>query len=239
MIDKARYRWLPPLLLAGCLSPLGCQRSSAPPPPAALELKTDDDQAFYALGLDIGNNISIFALQPAELKLVEAGLSDAITKKQPTLVELDVVRPKIMELAKKRQAAKADSEKAKGKAAVDAAAKEPGAQQLASGIVIKSLRPGTGASPAVTDTVKVHYEGRLTDGTVFDSSYKRNEPTEFPLNGVVRCWTEGLQQMKIGEKAQLTCPSDAAYGDQGRPPTIPGGATLIFDVELLEIAAAK
>lgn len=239
MIDKARYRWLPPLLLAGCLSPLGCQRSSAPPPPAALELKTEEEQALYALGLDIGNNISVFALQPAELKLVEAGLSDAITKKQPPLVELDAVRPKIMELAKKRQLGQADAQKAKGKAAVDTAAKEPGSQQLASGIVIKSLRPGTGASPTATDTVKVHYEGRLTDGTVFDSSYKRNEPAEFPLSGVVPCWTEGLQQMKIGEKAQLTCPSDVAYGDQGRPPTIPGGATLVFDVELLEIAAAK
>jgi FKBP-type peptidyl-prolyl cis-trans isomerase FkpA len=227
---------LPPLLLAGCLSPLACQRPSAPPPPA-LELKTEDQQALYALGLDIGNNIAVFALQPDELKLVEAGLSDAITKKEPPLVEVDAVRPKIMELARKRQAGKADAEKAKGKAAVDAAAKEPGAQQLASGIVIKSLRPGTGASPTASDTVKVHYEGRLTDGTVFDSSYKRNEPTEFPLSGVVPCWTEGLQQMKIGEKAQLTCPSDRAYGDQGRPPTIPGGATLVFDVELLEIAA--
>jgi len=237
MIDKARYRWLPPLLLAGCLSPLGCQKAAPPPP--ALKLETEDDQALYALGLDIGNNIGVFALQPAELKLVEAGLSDAIAKKQPPLVDLDAVRPKIMELARKRQLGKADAEKAKGKAAVETAAKEPGAQQLASGIVLKSLRPGTGASPTPTDTVKVHYEGRLTDGTVFDSSYKRNEPAEFPLNGVVRCWTEGLQQMKIGEKAQLTCPSDLAYGDQGRPPTIPGGATLIFDVELLEIAAAK
>ena len=83
--------------------------------------------------------------------------------------------------------------------------------------------------------MKVHYEGRLVDGTVFDSSYKRNEPASFSLQGVVPCWTAGLQKMKVGEKAQLTCPSDAAYGDQGRPPTIPGGATLVFDVELLEV----
>jgi FKBP-type peptidyl-prolyl cis-trans isomerase FkpA len=83
--------------------------------------------------------------------------------------------------------------------------------------------------------VKVHYEGRLVDGTVFDSSYKRNEPVSFPLQGVVPCWTAGLQKMKVGEKAQLTCPSEVAYGEQGRPPTIPGGATLVFDVELLEV----
>jgi FKBP-type peptidyl-prolyl cis-trans isomerase FkpA len=140
-----------------------------------------------------------------------------------------------MELARKRSEVKSEAEKQKGKTAVENAAKEPGAQQLPSGVVFKSLRPGTGASPTEADTVKVHYEGRLVDGTVFDSSYKRNEPTTFPLQGVVPCWTQGLQQMKVGEKAQLTCPADVAYGDQGRPPTIPGGATLAFDVELLEV----
>ena len=124
----------------------------------------------------------------------------------------------------------------KGKATVDQAAKEQGAEQLPSGVVVKSLRPGTGANPTAADTVKVHYEGRLVDGTVFDSSYKRNEPASFPLNGVVPCWTQGLQKMKVGEKAQLTCPAEVAYGDQGSPPQIPGGATLVFDVELLEVA---
>ncbi|MBC8131745.1 MAG: FKBP-type peptidyl-prolyl cis-trans isomerase [Deltaproteobacteria bacterium] len=204
---------------------------------ASVDPKTEDDKVFYALGLDIGKNIDVFGLQPNEAELVKSGLSDAIAKKKPK-VDLEVVRPKIFELARKRQEAKAGSEKTKGKAMVDKAAKEPGAQQLPSGLVIKTLRPGTGASPNENDTVKVQYEGRLTDGTVFDSSYKRNEPAEFPLKGVVRCWTEGLQKMKVGEKAQLTCPADIAYGDQGRPPTIPGGATLVFDVELLEIKAA-
>ena len=90
-----------------------------------------------------------------------------------------------------------------------------------------------------SDQVKVHYTGTLTDGTVFDSSVKRNEPATFPLNGVIKCWTEGVQKMKVGEKAKLTCPSDVAYGDNGRPPTIPGGATLIFEVELLEITTPK
>jgi FKBP-type peptidyl-prolyl cis-trans isomerase FkpA len=202
---------------------------------ASVSPKTEDDKTFYALGLDIGKNIDVFSLQPAEIELVKAGLTDALTPGRKPLVELDQIRPKIFELAKKRQEARSGQEKAKGKDAVDKAAKETGALQLPSGVVVKTIKPGTGVSPVATDTVKVHYEGRLTNGTVFDSSYKRNQPTEFPLTGVVKCWTEGLQKMKVGEKAQLTCPSDTAYGDQGRPPTIPGGATLVFDVELLEI----
>ncbi len=86
-----------------------------------------------------------------------------------------------------------------------------------------------------TSNVTVHYEGKLVDGTVFDSSYARNEPAKFPLNGVIACWTEGVQKMKVGEKAQLVCPANIAYGQNGHPPTIPGGATLIFTVELLSI----
>jgi FKBP-type peptidyl-prolyl cis-trans isomerase FkpA len=228
---KSNVRWSP-MVLAVSLVVLGCKRPEAPKP--SLELKTDEDKAFYGLGLDIGKNISVFGLQPTELELVKLGLTDALTQIPPK-VELDAVRPKLMELARTRAQAKAEAEKQSGKAAVEKAAKEPGAVQLPSGVVVKSLRAGTGASPTEADSVKVHYEGRLLDGTVFDSSYKRNEPASFALRGVVRCWTEGLQSLKVGEKAQLTCPSDAAYGDQGRPPTIPGGATLVFDVELLEV----
>jgi FKBP-type peptidyl-prolyl cis-trans isomerase FkpA len=232
MLNKSKARWSP-LILTVSLGALACHRPEAAKP--SLELKTDDDKAFYGLGLDIGRNIAVFTLQPSELELVKLGLSDAVTQSTPK-IDLEKVRPQLMELAKKRSEAKAEAEKQKGKAAVEKAAKEPGAEQLPSGVVVKSLRPGTGASPTETDTVKVHYEGRLVDGTVFDSSYKRNEPASFSLHGVVPCWTAGLQKMKVGEKAQLTCPADVAYGDQGRPPTIPGGATLVFDVELLEVA---
>jgi FKBP-type peptidyl-prolyl cis-trans isomerase FkpA len=234
MLIKTPTGWVPLLLVVGTMS---CGRLGGLGSPSQ-EPKTEDDKVFYALGLDIGKNIDVFGLQPAETEMVKAGLSDAIAKRKAK-VDLDAIRPKIFEMARKRQEAKAGGEKKRGKEIVDKAAKEPGAKQLPSGLVIKTLRPGTGASPVDTDTVKVSYEGRLTDGTVFDSSYKRNQPAEFPLKGVVRCWTEGLQQMKIGEKAQLTCPADIAYGDQGRPPTIPAGATLIFDVELLEIVAPK
>src|ERR1700690_3032762 len=124
-----------------------------------------------------------------------------------------------------------------GKAFLDKAAAEPGAVRTASGLVYRELRAGTGASPAATDKVKVNYKGTLTNGTEFDSSYRRNAPAEFTLNGVIPCWTEGVQKMKVGGKASLTCPSAIAYGDRGHPPAIPGGATLVFEVELLEIAS--
>jgi FKBP-type peptidyl-prolyl cis-trans isomerase FkpA len=118
---------------------------------------------------------------------------------------------------------------------LDKAAKEPGALKTDSGMVYRELRAGSGPSPKATDTVKVNYRGTLTDGTEFDSSYKRNEPISFPLNRVIPCWTEGLQRMKVGGKSQLVCPSAIAYGEAGSPPLIPGGATLIFEVELLGI----
>ncbi len=118
------------------------------------------------------------------------------------------------------------------------AAAEPGAVKTASGLVYKEMRAGTGASPKASDMVTVNYKGSLTDGTEFDSSYKRNEPATFPLGGVIPCWTEGVQMMKIGGKAQLVCPAAIGYGERGSPHVIPGGATLIFEVELLGIGPA-
>ncbi len=116
------------------------------------------------------------------------------------------------------------------------AAAEKGAVVTESGLVFLSLREGKGASPVATDTVKVHYRGTFTDGREFDSSYKRNEPTSFPLNRVIKCWTEGVQKIKVGGKARLTCPSAIAYGEKGAGGgEIPGGATLVFEVELLEV----
>jgi len=124
---------------------------------------------------------------------------------------------------------------ADAKTFLDKAAAEPGAKKFASGLVYKELKAGSGASPKATDLVKVHYRGTLVDGSEFDSSYKRNEPATFPLNGVIPCWTEGVQMMKVGGKSQLVCPASIAYGEVGHPPVIPGGATLIFEVELLGI----
>jgi len=116
------------------------------------------------------------------------------------------------------------------------AAKEPGAKVTASGLVYRSLQDGQGASPMATDKVKVHYRGTFPDGKEFDSSYKRNQPIDFPLNGVIACWTEGVQLMKVGGKAKLTCPPAIAYGARGAGGVIPPNATLQFEVELIAIA---
>ena len=180
----------------------------------------------------LGRNLPGFNLTPAELEMVSKGLADAASNR-PAQVDLQTYGPKVQQLSRTRAAAKAEAEKAKSAPFLEAAAKEPGATTSPSGLVFRTLTPGTGTSPAATDTVKVHYHGTLTDGTVFDSSVQRNQPAEFPLNGVIPCWTEGVQKMKVGEKAKLVCPSSIAYGDQGRPPQIPPGATLVFEVELL------
>jgi FKBP-type peptidyl-prolyl cis-trans isomerase FkpA len=127
------------------------------------------------------------------------------------------------------------SSKPEGEAFLDKAAKEPGAVRTASGLIYRELRPGSGPSPRATDIVTVNYRGTLTDGTEFDSSYKRNQPAQFPLSQVIPCWTEGVQRMKVGGKSQLVCPASIAYGEAGSPPVIPGGATLVFDIELLNI----
>ena len=117
-----------------------------------------------------------------------------------------------------------------------AAAKEPGAKVTASGLVFRSLQDGQGSSPIATDKVKVHYRGTFPDGKEFDSSYKRNQAIDFPLNGVIPCWTEGVQLMKVGGKAKLTCPPAIAYGSRGAGGVIPNNATLQFEVELIAIA---
>ncbi len=120
-------------------------------------------------------------------------------------------------------------------ATITAARAEPGATVTSSGLVYRPLKEGAGAKPAASDVVKVHYKGTFPDGREFDSSYKRNAPTEFPLNRVIPCWTEGVQMMKVGGKAKLTCPAAIAYGERGAGGVIPPNATLVFEVELLAI----
>ena len=222
-------RHLSMLVVASFVMGLGCGRLKAAPEP-----KTEEQKTLYALGLMLGRNIGVFNLTPEELALVKAGLDDAVMKKKPS-VEIATYGPKLDALARTRSQVTATAEKGRSKTAVDTAAREPGAVKTPSGMVIRTIKPGTGPNPTAADKVKVHYHGTLTDGTVFDSSVQRKEPATFPLGGVIKCWTEGVQRMKVGEKAVLTCPSELAYGDEGRPPTIPGGATLTFEVELLSI----
>jgi FKBP-type peptidyl-prolyl cis-trans isomerase FkpA len=226
------------ILSIALLSIASCAQTGAPSDAAAPKLETEDQKTFYALGLFLAsrNNLNDFKLTPGELAIVKAGITDSVTGAKPQ-VELDAYGPKLGELHQKRMAMglpDPTETKKKGQEFADTVAKEKDATKTPTGLVIRTITPGTGGSPAATDMVKVHYEGKLIDGTVFDSSIKRGQPEEFPLNRVVPCWTQGLQMMKKGGKAQLVCPSDLAYGDGGQPPTIPPGATLTFEVELLD-----
>ena len=208
--------------------------ASAAPPPEAEKKLSGDAATLYALGLMLGSNVKDIVSGPAELPVVFEGLTDAALNR-PAQVALDQYGLKVQELARKHGAIAAEKRAAAGRAALARLAAEPDAKAFPSGLVLKTLRAGQGPSPTKTQKVRVHYEGKLTDGTIFDSSYRRNEPAEFPLNGVIPCWTEGVQKMHVGEKARLICPASIAYGERGQPPTIPGGATLVFEVELLEI----
>jgi FKBP-type peptidyl-prolyl cis-trans isomerase FkpA len=200
----------------------------------AAEPTTDDEKALYALGLSIGRSVDVFQLTPAELEMVKQGLTDQITG-QKAKVELETFGPKIQQLARARGMARAEKEKKTGQEFLDKAAAQAGAKKTASGLVYIPEKEGTGASPAATDTVSVHYRGTLIDGKEFDSSHKRGQPAQFALNQVIPGWTEGLQLMKPGGKAKLVIPSALGYGDRGSPPNIPGGSTLQFEVELLEV----
>jgi FKBP-type peptidyl-prolyl cis-trans isomerase FkpA len=217
-------------IVAASLKSAGCTETPDP------KLTTEDDKTLYAVGLMLGRNLSKFTPTFNELAIIQKGLADQV-KNNPRAVDLETYGPKINALGKQRASVQAAAEKKKAESFIENVAKEPGFEQLPSGLVYKSLEPGTGDSPHPTDTVKVHYRGTLIDGTEFDSSFKRNQPAEFPVNGVIPCWTESLQKMKVGGKAKVICRSSIAYGDPGRPPTIPPGAALQFVIELLEIVA--
>jgi FKBP-type peptidyl-prolyl cis-trans isomerase FkpA len=201
---------------------------------ADVKLDTEDQKTLYALGLALSRNLAAFNLTPEELATVEAGMRDGLFTKEKK-VDLEKYGQKIQEFAQARAKAVADKEKEAGKPFLDKMAQEKGAKKLDSGVIYIEEKPGTGDAPKPTDKVKVHYTGKLTDGTVFDSSVERGQPATFPLNQVIKCWTEGVGQMKPGGKAKIVCPSDVAYGDRGAPPKIKPGSTLVFDVELLEI----
>jgi len=194
--------------------------------------QTDDEKTLYAVGLVMQRSLRQFDLSAAEMEIIRRALSDAQAGKPA--IDLDEWGPKIQALVSARGERLVGREKEKSAAYLAKAAGATGAVKTDSGIVYTETAAGTGPSPTAADRVKVHYKGTLIDGTEFDSSYARNEPAVFPLGGVIRCWTEGVQKMKVGGKARLVCPSDLAYGDRGNE-AIPGGAALIFEVELLEI----
>ncbi len=190
---------------------------------------TDDQKTIYALGLSMYGSLAPLDLSPEELNVFKRALSDAAAGKPA--INLNEWGPKIQPWAQGRAAQAVQREKAASSAYIEKAAAQPGAIKSESGLVYREVRPGSGASPKATDSVTVNYRGTLVNGTEFDSS---SAPVQFALSGVIPCWTEGLQRMKVGGKAVLVCPANLAYGDAGRP-SIPGGAALIFDIELLGI----
>lgn len=212
-------------------------KGEASKPAAKPEAKADDPKTFYGVGLAIARSLETFALAPGELDQVVKGIRDGVggtpkmtfdTKLQSAINDLARSRaPKAAEKAAAR-------EKAVGEPYLAKMAKDPKAKKTASGAIVITEQEGTGPQPKETDKVKVNYTGTLVNGNVFDSSQGRG-PAEFPLNQVVKCWTEALQMMKVGGKAKVVCPSALAYGDRGNPPVIPGNAVLTFEVELLDI----
>ena len=202
-------------------------------PAAAGTPQTDDEKTLYAAGLVLARSLKQLDLSAAELEVVRRAIADAHAGKP--VLDLDEWGPKIQELANARGARVVAREKETSVAYLTKAAAAANAIRTDSGIVYTETTAGTGASPTAADRVKVHYRGTLIDGTEFDSSYARNEPAEFPLGGVIRCWTEGVQRMKVGGKAQLTRPPELAYGSRGAGGVIPPNATLLFEIELLAI----
>jgi FKBP-type peptidyl-prolyl cis-trans isomerase FkpA/FKBP-type peptidyl-prolyl cis-trans isomerase FklB len=200
----------------------------------AADLATDEQKALYAIGVAVSQSLKDLSLSESELEILKSGMTDGVLNR-PLKLDPKTVAPKVQEMVQARAKVIGDKEKKAGAAFLAKAAAEDGAKKTASGAIVTTLKEGKGPSPKASDTVKVHYQGTLVDGTVFDSSIQRGQPATFPLANVIKCWTEGVQEIKVGGKSRLVCPANIAYGDRGSPPTIKPGATLVFEVELLEI----
>jgi FKBP-type peptidyl-prolyl cis-trans isomerase FkpA len=210
------------------LSAVSCSKGKDP--------KTEEEKTFYAIGTMFGSRLTQLSMSDAEIDSLAAGLKDA-AKGSKQKVDPMAYQAKIQDMFKSRMEKQSVDVKKKGIEFLEKFLKD-GATKTASGMAYKHLKVGTGATPKETDIVKVHYHGTLTDGTVFDSSKERGKEVSFPLNRVIKGWTEGVQLMKVGGLTKFVIPSELAYGDAGAPPKIRGGETLVFEVELLGIEAA-
>jgi FKBP-type peptidyl-prolyl cis-trans isomerase FklB len=209
-------------------------------PAAETELKDQKDKVSYSIGIDIGNTLKR-QLIDVNAELLDRGIRDGISGAKPLLTDQQV-KETMATFQKDMMAKQAVVKKAAGEKNAAEAAKflaenktKQGVKTTASGLQYKVLKEGTGPTPKATDTVKVNYRGTTIDGTEFDSSFKRGQPASFPVNRVIKGWTEGLQLMKVGSKYQLFVPANLAYGERGAGSDIGPNATLIFEVELLGI----
>jgi FKBP-type peptidyl-prolyl cis-trans isomerase FkpA len=199
-------------------------------------LETEEQKVLYAIGYILSRSLMNYDLTTENLSLVEQGIRDGVHG-NPAKVELQEYPPKIEDYLASRRAAVVEAEQTAGTAFRDKVASEAGAQVKDSGLIYVEQQAGDGAAPTESDTVKIHYHGTLRDGSVFDTSRAEGgQPATFALSGVVPCFSEGIRLMRVGGKSKLVCPPEMAYGDRGFPPMIPPGATLLFDVELIEIA---
>lgn len=220
---------------------IGCLALIATSAVADNKLKSQEQKASYVIGIQLGKQLMV-TKDDIDLDAMKLGMKDIFTGKKPRLSndEMRTAMTTYQETKKKRELAMmgkfSSHNKQEGVAYLAANKKKKGVKTLASGLQYKVLKSGSGkVSPKLTDKVVTHYHGTLIDGTVFDSSVDRGEAVSFPVNAVIKGWTEALMKMKVGDKWQLVIPSNLAYGEQGAPPKIGPGATLIFDVELLEI----
>jgi len=204
---------------------------------AAATMNSDDEKTLYALGYALASQLQGITFEGKDLEQIQQGLTDGLTGSKPAIA-METYGPMIQTMMATRVEQAAAIESEKGAAYVEEAAATPAAIRLDSGGVYIEITAGAGAQPAATDRVKLHYHGTLVDGTVFDSSVDKGVPAEFGVNEVVPCFSEGVQQLKVGGKAKLVCPSTSAY-PQGRPPLIKPGAVIQFEVELLEILNAQ
>lgn len=205
----------------------------APFPAASAEiaLESEDDKAIYILGHAVARQLADYSLTDREFEVMLSGLREGVSGKPPRF-KPEEYEKKLTAIFLSRIITK---QKLAGQAYMEKAAAEPGAQKSPSGVIMTIKEPGSGANPTTSDRVEVHYVGTLVDGTEFDSSRKRGKPAEFPVTGVIQCWTESLLKLKPGAKAKLVCPPETAYGDRGSGAGIKPGATLVFDVELLRV----
>lgn len=213
------------LVLAGCDSQ------------TSVELKTPAQKASYGIGLNMGKSLAQEGMDDLDSKAVAQGIEDAIGKKEQRLKDDELVEAfAFLQKRAEERMTKLNEESAKaGKKFLEENGKREGVTTTASGLQYEIVQAAKGAQPRATDVVTVHYEGKLTDGTVFDSSIQRGSPIDLPVNGVIPGWVEGLQLMHVGEKVKLYIPSELAYGEQSPSPAIPANSVLVFDLELIGI----
>ena len=225
--------------LAAC-QPQGEQATADAPAATDVALETDAQKFGYAIGVDLGRSLKPVA-DDVDVAALKAGIDDMLAGTEPRLDDeareqvKQTVAQKIQQKQMEQRVEKAKASRAEGEQFLAENAKRDGGKVTDSGLQYEELEAGDGAKPSADDKVKVHYRGTLIDGTEFDSSYKRGQPISFPLKGVIKGWTEGVQLMPVGSKYKLYIPSDLAYGESGSPPRIGPNETLIFEIELVAI----